>query len=140
MSLIPNLSDIPDLGPVEPGEYDLRIIKAQETKSKRTGRYGTLLVIDIVGEDNAQNIMQTLWHGNYKDFQADDEEKNQTMWRMVKDFINSIGLDPNEELEADDFKDVEFTAEVTFNDGMDTDEDGNPIRVGPPRNEIGRVL
>ena len=140
MSLIPKLADIPDLSPVAAGEYDLRIIKAQETKSKRTGRYGTLFIIDILGEDNADNIMHTVWFGNYKDFQDDDDDKNIKMWRMVKEFIKSLGLDPEEDLEAEDFVDVEFTALVTYNDGMSIDEDGNPVKLGAPRNELGKIL
>jgi len=141
MGVFGNLSDIPDMAPVEEGEYDLRIIKAQETKSNRTGRYGTLFVIKIVGEDAASNIMHTCWHGNFKDFQEDDKEKSDGMWRRLKEFIAGIGLDPNDEnLEYDDFKDIEFTALVTYNDGTETDDDGNTHRVGPPKNEIGRIM
>ncbi|MDY6893934.1 MAG: hypothetical protein SVO01_00725 [Thermotogota bacterium] len=140
MAMIPNLSEIPDKKPVDAGEYDLRISKVKETKSNRTGRYGLMLVIDIDGEDNAESIFHILWYGNYKDFQGDDEDKNNTMWRMVKDFLRSIGVDPEQENDSDDLVGMEFTAEVGFNDGMDTDEDGKPIKVGPPKNEILRVL
>jgi len=140
MGIIPSLSDIPDRQPVEAGEYDLRITKVKETKSKNTGRYGCMLVIEIDGEDNADTIFHTLWYGNYKDFQSDDEEKNNMMWRMVKDFIRALGLDPEEETEDSDLVGLEFTADVGYNDGMDTDDDGNPIRVGQPRNEILRVV
>lgn len=140
MGLIPNLSDIPDKKPVEPGEYDLRISKAKETKSTRTGRYGCMLIIEIDGEDNASEIFHTLWYGNYKDFQGDDEEKNGKMWRMVKDFLRALGLDPEEETDESDLVGLEFTADVSFNDGMDIDDDGKPIRVGPPKNEIIRIL
>ena len=140
MGIIPSLSDIPDRQPVEAGEYDLRISKVKETKSKNTGRYGCMLVIDIEDEDNADTIFHTLWYGNYKDFQSDDEEKNNMMWRMVKDFIRALGLDPEEETEDSDLIGLEFTADVGYNDGMDTDDDGNPIRVGQPRNEILRVV
>jgi len=140
MGIIPSLSDIPDRQPVEAGEYDLRISKVKETKSKNTGRYGCMLVIDIEDEDNADTIFHTLWYGNYKDFQSDDEEKNNMMWRMVKDFIRALGLDPEEETEDSDLVGLEFTADVGYNDGMDTDDDGNPIRVGQPRNEILRVV
>ena len=38
MAMIPNLSEIPDKKPVEGGEYDLRITKVKETKSKNTSR------------------------------------------------------------------------------------------------------
>ena len=140
MAIIPNLSDIPDKKPVESGEYDLRIFKAKEIKSKNTGRYGCQLIIQIDGEDNASDIFHTLWYGNYKDFQGDDEEKSNTMWRMVKEFLRALGIDPEEETEEDDLVSLEFTAEIGFNDGMDTDDDGNPIKVGPPKNEILRVV
>ncbi len=139
MAIIPNLADIPDKQPVEGGEYDLRISKAKETKSNRTGRYGCMLIIEIDGEDNADSIFHTLWYGNYKDFQGDDDEKNNMMWRMVKDFIRALGLDPDDETDESDLVGVEFTADVGYNDGMDTDDDGNPIRVGQPRNEILRI-
>jgi len=140
MAMIPNLSDIPDRKPVEGGEYDLRITKAKETKSNRTGRYGCMLIIDIDGEDNADTIFHTLWYGNYKDFKEDDDEKSNMMWRMVKDFIRALGLDPEDETDESDLVGLEFTADVGFNDGMDTDDDGNPIRVGQPRNEINRIV
>jgi len=140
MAIIPNLSDIPDKKPVEAGEYDLRISKVKETKSNKTGRYGCMLIIDFDGEDTAQPIFHTMWYGNYKDFQGDDADKNNTMWRMVKDFLRALGLDPEEETDESDLVGLEFTAEVGFNDGMDTDDDGKPIRVGPPKNEILRVV
>jgi len=139
MAIIPNLADIPDKKPVEAGEYDLRITKVKETKSQRTGRYGCMLIIEIDGEDNANTIFHTLWYGNYKDFQGDDEDKNNTMWRMVKDFLTSLGLDPNEETDESDLVGLEFSADVAYSDGMDTDDEGNAIRVGQPRNEILRV-
>ena len=140
MAMIPNLSEIPDKKPVEAGEYDLRITKVKETKSNRTGRDGCMLIIEVDGEDNADNIFHTLWYGNYKDYQGDDDEKNNTMWRMVKDFLRALGLDPDNETDESDLVGLEFSAEVGFNDGMSTDDDGNPIKVGNPRNEILRVV
>ena len=139
MAIIPNLADIPDKKPVEAGEYDLRVTKVKETKSNRTGRYGCMMIIEVDGEDTADTIFHTLWYGNYKDFQGDDEDKNNMMWRMVKDFLASLGLDPNEETDESDLVGLEFTADLGYNDGMDTDDDGNPIKVGQPRNEILRV-
>ena len=140
MAMIPNLSDIKDKAPVEAGEYDLRISKVKETKSNRTGRYGCMLICEIDGEDNADNLFHTLWYGNYKDYQGDDEDKNNTMWRMVKDFIRALGLDPDQETDESDLVGLEFSAELSFNDGMSTDDDGNPIKVGNPRNEIVRIV
>lgn len=139
MAIIPNLSEIPDKKPVEGGEYDLRVTKVKEVKSKNTGRYGCMFIIEIDGEDTADTIFHTLWYGNYKDYQNDDDEKSNMMWRMVKDFLRSIGLDPEEETDESDLVGIEFTADVGYNDGMDTDDDGNPVRMGQPRNEILRV-
>ena len=102
MAMIPSLSEIPDRAPVEAGEYDLRITKAKETKSNRTGRYGCMLIIEIDGEDNAETVFHTLWYGNYKDYTKDDEDKNNMMWRMVKDFLRSLGLDPEQETDESD--------------------------------------
>lgn len=140
MGMIPSLAEIKDRAPVEAGEYDLRITKAKETKSNRTGRYGCMLIIDIDGEDNAETVFHTLWYGNYKDYQKDDEEKNNLMWRMVKDFLRALGLDPEQETDESDLTGLEFTAMLTYSDGMDTDEDGKPVKVGQPRNEIAQIL
>ena len=140
MAMIPNLSDIPDKAPVEAGEYDLRISKVKETKSARTGRYGCQLIIEIDGHDNANTIFHTLWYGNYKDYQGDDKDKNNLMWRMVKDFLRALGLDPEQETEDSDLVGLEFTAELSYNDGMSTDDDGNAVKVGQPRNEILRIV
>lgn len=140
MAMIPSLSEIPDRAPVEEGEYDLRITKVKETKSNRTGRYGCMLIIEIDGEDNAETIFHTLWYGNYKDYHKDDEEKSNTMWRMVKDFLRALGLDPEQETDETDLVGLEFTANLIYNDGMDTDEDGKPVKVGPPKNEIAQIL
>ena len=140
MAMIPSLSEIPDRAPVEAGEYDLRITKAKETKSNRTGRYGCMLIIEIDGEDNAETVFHTMWYGNYKDYTKDDEDKNNMMWRMVKDFLRSLGLDPEQETDESDLVGLEFTAMLTYSDGMDTDDDGKPIKVGQPRNEIAQIL
>jgi hypothetical protein len=140
MAIIPNLSEIPDKKPVDGGEYDLRISKVKETRSNRTGRYGCQLIINIDGEDNADTIFHTLWYGNYKDYQGDDDEKNNLMWRMVKDFLRALGLDPEQETDESDLIGLEFSAELSYNDGMSTDDDGNPVKVGNPRNEIVRVV
>ena len=140
MTMIPNLKDIPDRKPVESGEYDLRITKVKETKSNNTGRYGCMLIIEIDNEDNADTIFHTMWYGNYKDYQGDDEDKHNMMWRMVKDFLRSLGLDPEEETDESDLVGIEFTADVRYNDGMATDDEGKPVKVGNPRNEIIRVV
>lgn len=140
MAMIPSLSEIPDRKPVDSGEYDLRISKVKETQSMRTGRYGCMMIIDIDSEDNADPIFHTLWYGNYKDFKEDDEDKNNLMWRMVKDFLRALGLDPEQETDDSDLVGLEFTAMLTLNDGMGTDDEGKPIKLGQPRNEIVQVV
>lgn len=134
MSLIPNLSDIPELAPVEEGEYDLRVIKAKATSSNNTGRNGVLLVCEIVGEDTAENLMHTIWFGNDGKYTNDDEDKSNKMWRMVKDFLRAVGLDESGDIELDDFNGLEFSALLTINDGI---VDGEQKYA--PRNEIVRV-
>ena len=136
MPAIPNLKEIKDLAPVQPGEYDLRIIKAQDTSSKKTGRNGILCIIEIVDEDLASNIMHTLWFGNDGKYTKDDADKSDMMWRMVKDFLGNIGLSRDGEVELDEFADIAFTAEVIYNDGCD--DDGKQVYA--PKNEIGRIL
>ena len=143
--IIPALSEIKDRTPVEPGEYELRITKVKLTKSQRTGRYGCMLIVNVEGQDDADTIFHTLWYGNFDDnegnsYNGDDEDKNNTMWRMVKDFIRALGLDPENETDESDLVGLEFTAEIGYNDGMGTDDDGNPVKLGQPRNEILRVL
>lgn len=138
--IIPNLADIPDKQPVAGGEYDLRITGAKEKQSANTGRYGCMMMIEIDGEDTAETLFHTLWYGNYKDYQNDDDEKSNMMWRMVKDFLRSLGLDPEDETDESDLIGLEFTGDVGFNDGMDTDDDGNPVKLGQPRNELLRVV
>jgi hypothetical protein len=144
MSVIPNLKDIKDLAPISTadgkdgsvGEFDLRIIKAQETTGKNTGRNGILCVIEVVDEDLVSNIMHSVWFGNDGKFTKDDDEKSDMMWRMVKDFLGSIGLSRDGDVELDEFEDIQFTAELTYSAGLD--EDGKPTH--RPKNEIGRIL
>jgi len=135
MSLIPNLKDIPEQVPVEPGEYDLRVTKAKKTQSARTGRNGILLVCDIAEEDNALNLMHTLWFGNDGDYTADDDDKSNLMWRMVKEFLRGVGLDEDGDLELEDFDGLEFSAYLEIEDGLD--EDGN--QQYPAKNVIKRI-
>ena len=144
MAIIPNLKEIPDKKPVDAGEYDLRITKVKLTKSNNTGRYGCMLICEIDGEDAAETLFHTLWYGNFDDgaghkYDADDQDKSNTMWRMVKDFMRALGLDPDQETDESDLIGLEFTADLAYNDGMGTDDDGKPVKLGNPRNEIVRI-
>lgn len=105
MSLIPNLSDIPELTPVAPGEYSLRITKAID-KTAQTGRKGLQMIIEIIGEDNAATIFDNLWFP----LPSEDPAKQTTMWRMVKDKLAALGLPTDGTIELSDFANLEFTA------------------------------
>ena len=98
-----------------------------------------MLVCEIDGEDAAETLFHTLWYGNYKDYTKDDDTKSNDMWRRVKDFLRALGLDPDQETDESDLKGLEFTADLSYNDGMGTDENGKPVKVGQPRNEIVRI-
>jgi len=113
MSLIPNLSDIPELSPVPDGEYDLRVTSVKEKKSKDGSRNSIMLVCEIIGEENALPVFHSLWLPSA----SDDEEKSATMWRMIKDFLISVGLSPDGELELEDFEDLSFSALLEYEDG-----------------------
>lgn len=112
MSLLPDTSAIPELAPVADGEYDLRIMRAKETESKRTGRKGIMLIIDIIGEDNADDIIHTLW----LPMEADDDDKRKIMLRMIKEFVLALGLPEDGSVELDDFIGVDFTAILELED------------------------
>ena len=136
MALIPALNEIKDLIPVEGGkDYDLRIIKAQKKKF-RSGRNGVSLIIDIIDEDNATNIFHNILFGNDGEYTDDDEETSNNWWRRVKSFCRALGLDPDNDIEAEDFEDLQFTAIVEYDDGLD--EDGNQSY--EPSNKLGKIL
>lgn len=128
--LIPDLTDIPELTAVEEGEYDLRVIKATEKSSKRTGRPAIGLLCEIVGEDNAENVFHDIW----LPMESDDENKTQIMWRMVKEFLVALGLPVDGISDLSVFEDLEFSALLIYED---TDQDGEPL--ARPRNSIKRI-
>ena len=135
MALIPALNDIKDLTPVDGGqEYDLRIIKAMKKKFN-SGRNGVNLIIDIVDEDNAKNIFHSILFGNDGDYTGDEEEQSNEFWRRVKTFCRALGLNPDNDLEAEDFEDLQFSAIVEYDDGID--EDGN--QAFEPSNKLGKI-
>lgn len=107
MSLIPNLSDIPELSIVPAGEYDLRLISRKETTSK-DGRKGIQTVWEIVGEDNALNVFDNIWLPMDKD----DPGKANTMWRMIKERLSALGLPTDGSLELSDFDGITCSARL----------------------------
>lgn len=103
--LIPNLNDIPELGPVPEGEYEIRVTKAKEKKYD-SGAKCIMLICEIVGEENAETIFHNLWLPTDKD----DESKKVNKLRALKDFVSAVGMDLGGIEEASEFDDLEFTA------------------------------
>lgn len=117
---IPDLSDIPSLEAVPGGEYDLRVISAKDVKSDRTGREGIMLICEVVGEENAQNVFHRMW----LPMENDDDHKKKTMWRMLKEFLESVGLDAGN-VDTSDFEGLQFSAQLSLtkdNKGRDINE------------------
>jgi len=140
--MIPNLSHIKDLNVLklnEPKEMDLIITKMQ-LKKCNSGRTGALFIINIDGEDNAKAIMHQVNFGNHGEYQDDDEDTNETMWRMLKEFIRSLGLNPEEEHPAEDFEDLELVGLVGYEDGCIEDDNGNRIPQYPEKNVLLKVI
>ncbi len=105
---IPNLSEIPDLAPVPAGEYGLQITKSVMKRNKDDNRDGHVLTIKVLGEENVLPINHSLWFGSAE--AGDDKEKADGMDRRAKEFYNQIGIDTSEDLEVEDFVNIEFTA------------------------------
>lgn len=116
---IPSLSDIPELKPVEAGEYDLRIKTAKDVEGKDSKRPAILFGIDVVGEPNADVV----WHRVNFPMQGDDPDKASTMWRMFKEFMIGLGMDTNEEHDTADFVGIEFSGELILTE----DKNGRPV-------------
>ncbi len=101
---IQDLSDIPELKAVEPGEYDLRVKKAID--QKKNNRESILLICDIVGEEEAEDVMHNM---TCTTAPTDDPGKAATMLRMTKEFIVAVGLDAGD-CSTEDFEGLEFSA------------------------------
>ncbi len=115
---LPNLSDIPELKLVEPGEADLIIKKAIEKKSDNTGRSGMMFVCEFTSEDDAEALFHSIWYP----MEGDEEYKANTMLRMIKEFVIGIGLDPDDDLEGKDFEGIQFSAMVDIETYEGTDK------------------
>jgi len=140
--MIPNLSHIKDKNVLKldaPQEMDLVITKMYTDKWK-SGQHCANFIIAIDGEDNAKEIFHACGFGNFGDFQEFDEDKSETIWRMLKEFIKSLGLDPEEEHSSEDFEDLEFVGLVGYNDGCVEDDNGNRVPMYPEKNELLKVI
>ena len=103
MSLIPDLSEIPELGPVEEGEYDLRITFAEE-KTFDSGSKAINMCLEIVGEDDADDV----WHKVWLPTPLDDAKKVMNKNRSLKEFCDGVGVSTPVE-SAKEFVDITFS-------------------------------
>ncbi len=109
MSIIPNLKDIPEIGPVPAGEYDLRINSIKET-TYDSGAKALMMFIDITDEKNTENVIHKLWLPT----SLDDEAKTAGKWRRVKEFMEKLGMETDDETEYDEFVGITFTGELSL--------------------------
>jgi hypothetical protein len=110
MALIGNLSDIPELGPVPAGEYDLRITSAK-VKTYDSGASCINLGCEVIGEDNADSV----WHKLWLPTNADDQSKQANKLRQIKDFMTALGMDTSAGVEdASEFVGQQFTAKLSL--------------------------
>ena len=140
--MIPELSKIKDKLVIKmdsPKEMDLIITKMYTDKWK-SGQPCANFIISMDGEDDAKEIFHACGFGNFGDFQEFEEEKSETIWRMLKEFIRSLGLDPDEEHPAEDFEDLEFVGLVGYNSGETEDDNGNMVPQYPAKNELLKVI
>ena len=121
---IPDLSDVPDLKPLEEGEYELQVEKVKMIKNRDETRSAIMLICDVVGEDDAEDVIHSIWLPS----SMDDPDKAMIMKRMLKEFVVAVGLDPDG-LEPSHFEGLNFSAKLKL-----TEFDGRQ------RNEIARVL
>jgi len=114
MALVPSLSDIKDLTNMDPDEYSMRILRAMPIKSQRTGRAGMMMIVAFEDEDTAKDILHSLWYP----MESDEKSKADNMWRMIKEFMQSLGLNSDDELEKEDFEDLAFNALIDIGEDM----------------------
>lgn len=89
--LIPNLNEIPELGAVPEGEYDLRATVCKKKKAN-TGTMGIMFVFEIVGEENADEFFHTIWTPK-----ADGTPKTiEKSWRMFGEAFAALGIEVSE--------------------------------------------
>ena len=140
--MIPNLSHIKDKKVLKleaPREMDLIITKMIMGKWK-SGQHNAAFIIHMDGEEDAKEIYHTVGFGNFGDFQEFDAEKSETIWRMLKEFITSLGLDPEEDHPAEDFVDLEFVGLVGYDSGEVEDDNGNKVPQFPEKNVLLKVI
>lgn len=118
--------------PVESGEYDLRII-VKKAKSTKTDRYGCMLVCEIDGKMLLKLCFTPYGMVITKIIPKMMIQNPNDMWRRVKDFLRALRAWSRSRDRWKRFKGLEFTADLSYNDGMGTDENGKPVKVGQPK-------
>ena len=140
--MIPELSKIKDrfvLKLDSPKEMDLVITKMYTDKWS-SGQHCANFILHMDGEDDAKDIFYGCGFGNFGDFQEFDDDKSETIWRMLKEFIRSLGLDPDEEHPAEDFEDLELVGLVGYESGEVEDDNGNMVPKYPEKNVLLKVI
>lgn len=128
MAFIKNLADLPEMILMPDGEYNMRIIRALRSKPAKTGRNGLMLVHSFIDEDNAVDMIETLYFGNddpndpdapegFVPYTGDDDSKSDLMWRMIQDRLKAWDMSADGDLEPEDFVGIEFSAYVVIEDG-----------------------
>lgn len=120
-----DLDNVPELSAVADGEYEVRIMDAGDHVSKNTGNNMVRLVLEILGEPNAD----TIYHYITLPQMDDDERKRNGKLRRIKDFLAAFGLD-----QQSDYADwIGATGWALI--GSEEDE-----RTGNPRNNVKRFI
>lgn len=120
-----DLENVPELEVVTEGEYEVRIMDAGDHVSKNTGNNMVRLVLEILGEPNAD----TIYHYITLPQMDDDERKRNGKLRRIKDFLAAFGLD-----QQSDYADwIGATGWALI--GSEEDE-----RTGNPRNNVKRFI
>jgi len=120
-----NFNEIPDLAAVPEGEYELRIVSAEDYSSKSTGNLMIRLVFEIQDQPNAESIYFYLGVPNTGD---DDRVRNAKL-RRIKSFVNAFGINPDGEY-----------ADWIGSTGWALVSNEINDRTGSPRNDIKRFI
>jgi hypothetical protein len=120
-----DLENVPELSAVAEGEYEVRIMDAGDHVSKTSGQNMIRVVLEIVGEPEAE----TLYHYITLPQFDDDERKKNGKLRRIKEFLSAFNLDQQSEYPEW----IGLTGWALI--GSETDE-----RTGAPRNNVKRFI
>lgn len=120
-----DLENVPELEAVPEGEYEVRIMAADTHVSKTSGQTMIKVVLEIVGQPNAD----TIYHYITLPQVDDDERKRNGKLRRIKEFLSAFGLS-----QQSDFPEwLGQTAWALI--GQEADD-----RTGLPRNVVKRFI